>query len=128
MSVDLAAELPARVSLAAVLERARDVLRALLGLGSEPPELAVIDGWRVENHSRVSSGRLLSPQDLASTMIGERIPPDDGKTAGSVTFEVDLVGGRDRAYVMVIDLAGVQGIEPRIEAVVSPNEAGPGTL
>lgn len=61
VSVDLAAELPARVSLAAVLERARDVLRALLGLDSEPPELAVIDGWRVENHSRVSSGRLLPP-------------------------------------------------------------------
>jgi hypothetical protein len=128
VSVDLAAELPARVSLAAVLERARDVLRALLGLHSEPPELAVIDGWRVENHSRVSSGRLLSPQELASTMIGERIPLVDGKTAGSVTFEVDLVGGKDRAYVMVIDLAGVQGMEPCIEAVVSPTRTCVGVV
>ena len=103
-----------------MLERTRDVLRALLGLDSDPPELAVIDGWRVENHSRESSGRLLSPQDLASTMIGERLPQGDGKSAGSVTFEVDLVAGKDRAYVMVIDFAGVQGMEPRIEAVVSP--------
>jgi hypothetical protein len=73
VSVDLAAELPARGSLAAVPERAQDVLQALLDLHSEPPELAVIDGWRVENHSRVPPGRLLSPRELASTMIGERI-------------------------------------------------------
>lgn len=86
-----------RVSLAAVLERARDVLRALLSLDAEPPELAVIDGWRIENRSRVSSGRLLSPRDLVSRMIDERIRPDDGKTVRSVTFEVDLVGGEDRA-------------------------------
>ena len=42
MSVDVAAKLASRVSLAAVLEQARNVLRALLGLDSEPPELAVI--------------------------------------------------------------------------------------
>ena len=95
MSVDVAAE------------RARDALRALLGLDSEPPELAVIDGWRVESHLRAPSGRLLSTRELAGTMIGEQIPPEDGKAAGSVTFEVDLMGGKDRAYVMVIDLTGV---------------------
>ena len=117
MSVDVAAELPARVSLAAVLDRAGETLRALLGLDSGPPELAVIDGWRVEGHLRVPSGRLLSAEDLASTMIGEPIPPDDGTTTGSVVFEVDLVGGMDRAYVMVIDLAGVGAGEPRVEAV-----------
>jgi hypothetical protein len=107
VSVDVAAELAVSVSLAAVLERARDALRALLGLDSEPPELAVIDGWRVESHLRAPSGRLLSTRELAGTMIGEQIPPEDGKAAGSVTFEVDLVGGKDRAYVMVIDLTGV---------------------
>ena len=42
MSVDVAAKLASRVSLAAVLEQARNVLRALLGLDSEPPELVVI--------------------------------------------------------------------------------------
>lgn len=128
MSVDVVAELPAPVSLAAVLERAGDALRALLGVDSELPELAVIDGWRVENHSRVSSGRLLSGEDLTSTMIGERILPDEGEIAGSVTFEVDLVGGKDRAYVMVIDWTGVQGAEPRIEAVVSPTRACVGVV
>lgn len=50
MSVDLGAELPARVSLAAALEQARDVLRTLLSLDSEPPELAVSNGCRVKNH------------------------------------------------------------------------------
>ena len=124
MSVDLVAELPGRVSLAAVLDQARDVLRTLLGLDSEPPALAVSNGWRVENHW-VSSGRPLSPQDLANTIIGERIPPGDGEMAGgSVTFWVDLAGSKDRALVRVCDLTGTPGTEPstepRIEAVVSP--------
>ena len=70
----------------------------------------------------------MSAEDLASTMIGEPIPPDDGKIAGSVVFEVDLVGGTDRAYVMVIDLAGVQGMEPRVEAVVSPTRTCVGVV
>jgi hypothetical protein len=128
VSVDVAAELAAPVSLAAVLERARDALRALLGLDSEPPELAVIDGWRVESHLRVPSGRPLSARDLASTMIGERIPPENGQAAGSVTFQVDLVGGEDRAYLMVIDLTGVQDTEPCIEAVVSPTRTCAGVV
>lgn len=128
MSVDLAAELPARVSLAAVLERARDVLRALLSLDSDPPELAIIDGWRADNNPRVSAGRVLSAQDLASTMIGERIPSNDGEVAGSVTFEVGLVGGEDRANVTVMDFAGVQGIEPGIDAFVSPTRTCVGVV
>jgi hypothetical protein len=128
VSVDLAAELPARVSLAAVLDRARDTLRALLGPGAEPPELAVIDGWRAKNHEKAPSGRLLSAADLANTVIGEPIPPDDGTTAGSVTFQVDLAGCQDHAYVMVIDLTGVQGTEPCIEAVVSPTRTCVGVV
>jgi hypothetical protein len=86
VSVDVAAELPARVSLAAVLDRAGETLRALLGLDSGPPELAVIDGWRVEDHLRVPSGPLLSAEDLASTMIGEPIRHDsDNRTREGAT-------------------------------------------
>jgi hypothetical protein len=119
VSVDVVAELPAPVSLAAALEKAGDALRALLGPRSEPPELAVLEGWRAENHSREPSRRLLSAGDLTRTMIGQRIPPDDEEIAGSVEFEVDLTGGHDRAYVMVIDLTGVQDTESHVEAVAS---------
>jgi hypothetical protein len=128
LSVDVAAELPVPVSLAAVLEEAGNVLRALLGLDSEPPELAIVDGWCVEDHMRVSSGRPLSAEDLANTVIGGRIPLDDEGIGGSVAFEVDLVRGEDRAFVMVIDHTDVIGAAPRIQAVVSPTRTCVGVV
>jgi hypothetical protein len=137
VSVDLVAELPARVSLAAALEQARDVLRTLLSLDSEPPELAVSNGWRVENHW-VSSGRLLSPRDLANTVIGQRIPRGDGQDGeivwgGYVTFFVDLAGGRDRALVRVCDFTGLErgtkfSTELGIEMIVSPTRTCVGVV
>jgi hypothetical protein len=128
VSVDVAATLAAPVPLAAVLERAGDALRALLGPGSEPPDLAVIDGWHVEGHRRVSSGRLLSARDLARTMIGGPVPAEGGNAAGPVTFEVGLAGGKDRAYVMVAGLAGLQGTDPCTEAIVSPTRTCAGVV
>ncbi|WP_405021328.1 hypothetical protein OHV05_34885 [Kitasatospora sp. NBC_00070] len=94
MSVDLAAELAAPISLAAVVKGAREVLGALLGLGSEAPELEIIDGWQVANRLRVSSGRPMSAEECAGMLIGGRIPACEGESAGSLTFEVGLVGVR----------------------------------
>lgn len=73
-------------------------------------------------------GRLLSARDLASTMIGEPTPAEDGEDAGSVRFEVDLVGGDDRACLMVIDLTGVQGTQRRVEATVTPTRTCVGVV
>jgi hypothetical protein len=127
VSVDVVAELARPVSLASVLECAADALKALLGMDSAPG-LEVIDGWRIEDHLRVSSGRPLSAEDLAATMIGYRIPPAESEIAGSLTFAVDLVGAKDRAYVMVIDLTDVRGTDPGIEAAVSPTRTCVGVV
>ncbi|WP_327287379.1 hypothetical protein [Streptomyces sp. NBC_01198] len=128
MSVDVVAELPSPVSLATVLKGAGDVLRALLGPGAEPPELEIVDGWQVESHLRVASGRPLSAEDRAGTMIGGRIPPGEGEVAGSVTFEVGLLGGRDRASVLVVDWPGEHDTGPGVEAIVSPTRTCVGVV
>jgi hypothetical protein len=127
VSVDVIAELARPVSLAAVLESAAGALRALLGMDSAPG-MEVVDGWRTDDHLRASPGRPLSPKDPTTTMIGHRIPSAEGKIAGSLTFEVDLVGTKDRAYVMVIDLTDMQGSARRIEAVVSPTRTCAGVV
>lgn len=127
MSVDVVGVLAKPVSLASVLERTVEALKALLGL-DVVPELAVIDGWHVKEHLRVSSGQLLDAKSLEAMVIGDRIPAAAGEMAGSLTFEVDLVGVKDRAFVMVTDLTVVEAVEPCIEAIVSPTRTCVGVV
>ncbi|MFP3964298.1 hypothetical protein SMC26_18405 [Actinomadura fulvescens] len=127
MSVDVVAELPRPVSLASVMGCAAGALTELLGL-DRAPEMTVFEGWRTENDSKAPPRRSLTGEDLEATMIGVRIPPEEGQTAGSVEFEIGLAGKEDRAFAMVIDLTGVQGAEPRVEAVVSPTRTCVGVV
>ncbi|MFC1406981.1 MULTISPECIES: hypothetical protein [Streptacidiphilus] len=128
MSVDVSAELPAPISLSTVVQGTGEVLRALLDLAFEPPPLEVIEGWHVEDHLRVSSGRPMSAEELAASVMGGSSPArgDDGK--GSLAFEVRPVGSGDRAYLLVIDLATHPAGAPLIKVVVSPTRTCVGVV
>jgi hypothetical protein len=127
VSVDVVAELARPIALASVLEHAAEALKALLGLESVP-ELEVLDGRRADDRLRVPSGRRLSPERLATMVIGDRIPPPEGGGVGSLSFVVRIAGAEDRAFVTVIDLTRVQRPEPSVQAVVSPTRTCVGVV
>jgi hypothetical protein len=126
VSVDVVGVLAKPVSLASVLECAGAAMKALLGLDATP-SLIVIDDRRVQEHARVPR-REPGAEGLAGMMIGDRIPAGPNGRAGSLAFEVGLVGANDRAYVMVIDLTAAGGAGGCVEAVVSPSRTCVGVV
>jgi hypothetical protein len=127
VSVDVVGVLTRPVSLASVLDCAGAAMRALLGLDAAPG-LIVIGGCRGQEDPRMPSGREPSAEGLAGMMIGDRIPAGPNGLAGSLAFEVGLVGANDRAYVMVIDLTEAGGAGACVEAVVSPTRTCVGVV
>lgn len=81
MSVDLRATLRKPITLAEVLEQARTILSALLGMITVPG-LAAFADRRYQQGTRTDPGHCLDAADLAATVIGDPIPPDETGLSG----------------------------------------------
>jgi hypothetical protein len=125
VSVDLEATLPRPLTLAAVLAATRGMLAELLGLDAVPG-LCVVADRRYEQGRRLCEGRRLTGPELLSTVIGGPIEQVDEEPPNSVHYEVDVAGGNDTVWMMVIDHLPEAGGE--VEAVFSPNRTCVGVV
>lgn len=94
--------------LGAVVGRARALLPALLALPGAP-ELVVVAGREFEQGTVVGPGRPLDDAELATIVVGDRMPDDR-----SDFFHVDIPATGDGVQLMVMDH------DPEVVAYLSP--------
>ncbi|MFG3417352.1 hypothetical protein ACIBTZ_29610 [Micromonospora sp. NPDC049460] len=125
MSVDLEATLPRPLTLATVMDAAQGTLAELLGLDAAP-RLRLIADRRYEQGRRLSEGRQVDRAELRSTVIGESVDHEVDAMSHSVHYEVDVSGGNDTVWMMVIHHLSEAG--GGVEAVLSPSRTCVGVV
>jgi hypothetical protein len=103
MSVSLEASMYKPITLAAMIDQTRHILSGLLGLATMP-ELVVVADRKYNDGVRTDPGHRLDAAELARTVIGDPIPPNELGLYGSVHYEIDVPATGDGVRLAVMDL------------------------
>ncbi|MDA0636468.1 hypothetical protein OUY22_23880 [Nonomuraea sp. MCN248] len=116
-----------------MLQSATRTMKSLLEM-SAVPTMAIGVGREYQEGTPRSMGRALNDNELHALMIGGSIPsePTDD-LGGSLFFEVEIAGHRDRAWLHIFDNPWLpefddEGTLPVVEAIISPTRTVVGVV